>query len=510
MNTASALSKYIQSLRINQGRHAGEAFKLLAWQRRFLRGAFAPHVQTAGLSVSRANGKSVLIAAIGAASVDVGAPLVSPMAETIIVAASFQQGLIVFRHIKAFLAPTLEAHGRRFRVSDTINNAMISDRETGALVRVAGCNPKTMHGWQPLLVIADEMAQWEAHLIDRALAALQTSLGKIPDSKLIALGTRAASPDHPFEKMLTGGADYSQVHAPAETDNPMHMSTIRKANPSLDHMPDLRRVIERERGRARADASLLPQFEALRLNKGVSDVAQAVLIDASTWKRIESETAPEIGRGYVLGLDLGQNAAMSAAAAYDGRTGALDCFAVFPELPSLGERGLRDGVGGQYQTMHERGELVISGERVSSVSGLLGEVLKRWGMPAAVVCDRWREAELRQELGRARFPRGAAVVTRGQGFKDGGEDVRDFRKAILDGHVRAPVSLLLRSAINEARVITDPAGNSKLAKKSEGGKRNNGRDDAAAASILAIAEGQRRRLAGKLGGRRPMRIGVAG
>ena len=44
-----------------------------------------------------------------------------------------------------------------------------------------------------------------------------------------------------------------------------------------------------------------------------------------------------------------------------------------------------------------------------------------------------------------------------------------FGKAILDGYVRAPVSLLLRSALNEARVVTDAAGNSKLAKSGEGG-----------------------------------------
>ena len=101
-------------------------------------------------------------------------------------------------------------------------------------------------------------------------------------------------------------------------------------------------------------------------------------------------------------------------------------------------------------------------------------------------------------------------MVRGQGYKDGGEDVRDFRKAILDGFVRAPVSLLLRSALNEARVVTDAAGNSKLAKSGEGGRRKVARDDAAAAAILAIAEGQRRRLSGNLGKRRKMRIGIAG
>ena len=50
---------------------------------------------------------------------------------------------------------------------------------------------------------------------------------------------------------------------------------------------------------------------------------------------------------------------------------------------------------------------------------------------------------------------------------------------------------LLRYAMGEARVTTDPAGNSKLAKSSEGGRRARARDDAAAASILAVAAGTR-------------------
>ena len=372
-----------------------------------------------------------------------------------------------------------------------------------------GCNPESMHGLQPRLIVCDELAQWEAHLRDAALAALSTSMGKIPDSRMFAIGTRPASPEHPFERMLTGGADYSQVHAAGETDNPFLVRTWRKANPSLDHMPDLRQVIEREAKRARQDVTLLPQFEALRLNKGVSDVSQAVLLEAATWRRVESSEPQAITGGYILGLDLGQNAAMSAACAYNPASGALDAFAVFPEIPSLAERGLRDGVGNQYAKMNERGELLISGERVASIAGLLGECLKRWGKPSVIVCDRWREAELRQELSKSRFPTGAAVITRGQGFKDGGEDVRDFRKAVLDGHVHASVSLLLRSAISEARVVSDASGNQKIAKKSEGGKRHSGRDDAIVAAVLCVAEGYRRLRAGRLG-RRPMRIGVAG
>ena len=69
--------------------------------------------------------------------------------------------------------------------------------------------------------------------------------------------------------------------------------------------------------------------------------------------------------------------------------------------------------------------------------------------------------------------------------------MREFRTACLDGHMQSVRSLLLRSAMSGARVTTDPAGNSKLAKGGQG-RRLRCRDDAVAASILAVAEGRRR------------------
>ncbi len=74
------------------------------------------------------------------------------------------------------------------------------------------------------------------------------------------------------------------------------------------------------------------------------------------------------------------------------------------------------------------------------------------------------------------------------GFKDGSEDVRNFRKACLDGLVIPVESLLMRSAMSVARTVSDPAGNMKLAKAGEG-KRLGARDDAATAAILAVSSG---------------------
>ena len=108
-----------------------------------------------------------------------------------------------------------------------------------------------------------------------------------------------------------------------------------------------------------------------------------------------------------------------------------------------------------------------------------------------IVCDRWRDAELRDQLDAVGFPQ-AALSVRGMGFKDGGEDVRLFRRACLGGQVKPERSLLLRASMAEARVATDPAANAKLAKRTQGGRRANARDDAVAAAILAVAEGIRR------------------
>ena len=44
------LTDYLSALTITQGRHAGDPFRVLRWQRQFVRGAFAKGASTAALS----------------------------------------------------------------------------------------------------------------------------------------------------------------------------------------------------------------------------------------------------------------------------------------------------------------------------------------------------------------------------------------------------------------------------------------------------------------------------
>ena len=84
----------------------------------------------------------------------------------------------------------------------------------------------------------------------------------------------------------------------------------------------------------------------------------------------------------------------------------------------------------------------------------------------------------------------APFIWRGFGWKDGSEDIERFRRALFDGEVKAAPSMLLRFAFSDAITLVDPAGNHKLAKA-----RSLGRIDAAAATVLAVAQGARMKAA---------------
>ena len=503
--TSVEMIEYLRTLTVCGGDRDGELFDALSWERRFMRGVFS-RSGDAALSVGRGNGKSALVAGLACAAVDPDGPLHKRRADTICVASSFQQSRIIFEDALAFLRAKHDLDDRsQWRVLDSTAYAMIEHKSSGTRLRCIASDPRRAHGLRPALALLDEPAQWPPSTSEKMVAAIRTGLGKVPGSRLVALGTRPDAEHHWFAALLRD-ASYAQTHAATEDDDPFRVATWRRANPSLDHLPSLRRQIDDEARAAKRDPAQLASFKALRLNMGTPDTEQSVVVDADTWRRAEAHLDAEDAGPFALGIDLGSSAAMSAAAGYWPKTGRLAALAMFPSMPDLKQRGTADGVGDLYVRMAERQELLVVGGRTVPADALIRETLARWGRPLVVVADRWREAELRDALDAAQCPL-AALSFRGMGFKDGGEDVRLFRKALLDGDVRPSESLLLRAAFAEARVVGDTAANFKLAKSTQGGRRAKARDDAAAAAILAVAEGARRR-AGLTRPRRPLRATV--
>lgn len=490
---ADDLGAYISTLEISEGGRAGSAFEILPWQKQFLDGAFGDESQISALSCGRGQGKSAFCAAIAAAAVDPDGPLSRPRGMTIIASSSLSQSRILFGHVVHFLRSRHGALTRPngWRSVDSPNLVLVEHLPTNCVLRAIASDPARSHGLSPSLLILDEPAQVARAFRDRLWSSLSTALGKQENSRMLVVGTRPVSgSDHFFETLLGGSADFVQCHAaPADAD-PGDPGVWRMANPSIDYFPELERTIAREAGRAVKHPELMPAFRALRLNSGVPDSPGNEILSAAAFARCVGEAAQDAPRSW--GIDLSGGAALACVSSYSLATGALDVLGCFPGIPDLAARGRRDGCGDSYEKMAQRGELVVHDGHVVQVDLLLQEAMRRWGPPAFIGADYFQRAALLQALNDAGVPK-CKVEFRRNGFSDGAEDLARFRRAALDRSIIATPSLLLTSALAEARSVASTGGLEKLGKSTQGGRRHLARDDALAAAIAGVAVGERNR-----------------
>ena len=467
---------------------------LLPWQVRFVRGALAPGVRTAALSLPRGNGKSTLAAMLAARALTPGDSLFVAGAESHLAAASIGQARrTVFRVLRELLSA---APGYRF--AESVNACHVLHVASGTRVSVLAANGKTAQGLVrcPLL-IADEPGAWEAAGGAVLHDAIQTAQGK-PGAALRAvyIGTLAPARGgwwHDLVNEGSGGSVYVQALRgdPAKWDR---AAEIRRCNPLMWTYPQSRRVLFEERDKARADGRLKGRFLSYRMNAPTADES-AVLLTVDDWQRVEARDLGAPAGRPVVGVDLGGGRAWSAAVAV-WPSGRVEALAVAPGQPAIGEQERRDRVPqGTYARLAAAGVLTTDGDRrVPRVEVLLDRVMA-W-RPVGIVCDRFRLAEL-QDAARGRVPI-APRVTR---WSEASDDIRALRRLALDGPLSvAPASRgLLAASLAAAAVKNDEQGSVRLTKS---GSNNTARDDVAAALVLAAGAHARRPAAPS----RPLRL----
>ncbi len=489
MTDASAAIRFLESLTIPEGAKAGRRLRLAPFQKRFVKGALAKGVNVACLSIARGNAKTALSAGLALAEL-VGALDRQPRREILLAGRTRDQARIAWQFVAGF-CNSLPVDLQRqliYRRSPRLEIEFEGDGG-GHAIRAIAADGKTVLGTAPTLVIEDERASWPRDQGDELEAALMTGLGKRGGRALI-ISTSAPDDAHPFSKWLdepqTGV--YRQEHRPVPGLPADDVESLQIANPGCKHgIGASLEWLEAQARRAIArGGSTLTSFRLLNRNERVSGETRDLLLTVDQWLACETADLPPREVPCVIGIDLGGSASMSAAAWYWPATGRLEARGWFPTRPSLQDRGEADGVGGRYVEMHRRGELATLGEQTVPVAAWLAEVIRHveGEQVAAIIADRYKQAELGEAMDRAgvRCP----IVWRGMGFRDGGEDIERFRRASFDGKVKAAPSLLLRSAYADAVCLRDPANNAKLAKA-----RSTGRIDAAAAAVLAVAEGAR-------------------
>lgn len=489
MSEARKAIRFLQTLRIPEGPKAGGLVKLAPFQRQFVTGALDAATQVAVLSIGRGNAKTALSAGVALGAL-LGEWDRQPRREILLAARTRDQARIAWDFAAGFAASLPEDIQKAliFRRSPRLEIEFESDGG-GHFLRAIAADGKTALGSAPTLVLMDERGHWAAGKGDDLEQALLSGLGKRGGRGLI-ISTSAADDAHPFSRWIDAPppGTFVQEHRPAPGLPADDLESLMIANPgakvgigsSVEWLQaSARRAIAR-------GGSALSAFRLYNRNERVSGETRDLLLTVDEWMNCETSALPPREGAVVIGIDLGGSASMTAAALYWPASGRLECFGTFPSQPSLLDRGQNDGVSGRYVEMADRGELTVLGDKTVPVAAWLAEVMRRVAGEAisALVMDRYKQAELGEALDRAGVR--APIVWRGFGFRDGGEDCERFRRACFDGKVKAAPSLLLRSAFADAVTLRDPANNLKLAKA-----RSMGRIDAAAASVLAVAEGAR-------------------
>lgn len=452
--------------------------KLKKFQRDFIRGALAPGVDVAALSLPRGNGKSFLAGHILTRCLTPGNVLFQRGAEYVLCAGSIEQARLCFRFVRADLEPTGE-----YRFLDSVTRIGAVHKSTNTRLRVMSSNGRTAMGLVGVpLVVADEPGSWETSGGELMWDALTGAIGK-PESplRIIAIGTLAPATSGWWHDLIADGSKGSTYVQslkgdPAKWDS---WAEIKRVNPLVTISPDFRRRLREERGAARADTRLKARFLSYRLNVPSGDES-TMLLTVDDWARLIARPVPERHGRPIVGLDLGGGRAWSAATAV-WQSGRVEALAVAPGVPDLGQQEQRDRQpAGTYQRLAESGRLeVAEGLRVPLPSALWDTIISRWGQPALVICDRFRLAELQDVVGTA-----VQVEPRVSRWSEAAADIRALRKLVADGPlaVEEISRPLMAVSLSTAQVKSDDQGSTRLVKR---GSNNTARDDVAAALVLA-------------------------
>lgn len=489
--------QFLGLLSIPEGKKAGKPLKLANFQRSFVKGTFARNVMVGVLSIGRGNAKTALSAGLSLAEL-VGAleETPQPKREIIFAARNRDQAKTAFNFLVGYIEGLPETDQALFTIRRGSKLEVEFHGNGGGLARVIAADGKSVLGGAPTLAIMDERAAWEREKGDNLENAILSGLGK-RDGRALIISTSAPDDANTFSRWLDEPppGTYIQEHRPPMGLPADDLDSLMIANPGavegIGATPDW--LVSQARRAIARGGSALSSFRNLNRNERVSSEDRSVLVTVDEWMsaEVDPDQLPPRDGPCVLGVDLGGSRSMSAAAFYWPDTGRLEALGTFPASPSLADRGASDGVSDRYVQMNARGELSIMGENTVPPGRWLAEVVKHLNgqTPACIVGDRFRHAEFveaMQGAGLSRVP----FIWRGFGWKDSAEDIERFRRALFDGEVKAAPSMLLRFAFADAITLVDPAGNHKLAKA-----RSLGRIDAAAATVVAVAQGARMKAA---------------
>ena len=459
--------------KVPEGHLVGKPIVLLPFQRAFIRAVYDNLAEDgkritrqAILSIARKNGKTSLVAPLTLASI-IG-PLAEKNAQIVSGAMSRDQAAILYQAMVKMieLNPSMA-----LRTQITPSFKKLKGITTNVEYRALSKDGITAHGLSPNVAILDETGQVVGPR-DAFIEAITTSQGAHNEPLLFVISTQAASDSDLLSIWIDDAKRNAVQHIVShvyEADPNCDLLDEQQwanANPALGvfrSKEDLKTQLER--------ASRMPSAEAasrnLLLNQRVSLLT--LFAAPSTWKENKAKPNLELFKTEPvhLGLDLSARNDLTAcvASCMDPETGQVHSVPfVFTPVDGLSDRAQSDRA--PYDQWVRDGQMfALPGAHMDyeMIASKLVQLTQGWNL-ATLAFDSWRIDDFKVAAEKVGFASECDWQPVGQGFRDFSLRLDGLESLLLQNRLHHGSHPLLNMAAANAIVITDPAGNRKLAK----------------------------------------------
>lgn len=497
-----AIGFFRDVLRLNGGEYEGVPYELLDWQAFIVGSLFGwmgpdgyRRFRTGYVETAKGSGKSPLAAGIGLygmmADGEAGAEIYAA-------ATKKDQAMILFRDAVAMVDHSPELSARITKSGTGLNVWNLAWLDRRSFFRPIASDDG-QSGPRPHIALLDEVHEHKDGYVIEMLKAGQKSRRQPLQFAITNSGTdkRTVCWDyHDYGAKVCAGqlqddTFFAYICALDEGDDPFKDEACwYKANPSLRHgLPGMRYLREQV-----AQARGMPSKESIvrRLNFCQWVEAEAPWISGEAWFGCEDkafELRRMIGRRCWGGLDLSSTQDLTALVLEfeptddDPYWRQLEWF----WLPDDGLHDKADKDRVPYIAWRDAGHLLVTAGRAINKLAVVkqaAEITALYDLQA-LAYDRWRIEDIKMLCDQEGIS--LPLVPFGQGFKDMAPAVDEYERRLLDRQLIHRGNPVMTWCAANAVIVTDPAGNRKVAKE-----KATGRVDGIVAAIMATGSSMTR------------------
>lgn len=458
---------------IPEGQHVSEPFRLLPFQREFIKLVYDnPHVtRQAILSIPRKNGKSVLTSALLLAHLC--GPEYVRNGQLYSCAMDRSQAAIIYEACAKMilLSPSLSklvALGK-LKLKDSTKEIMCLP--LGTRYRALSSDAKTAHGKSPVLYIYDEIGQVRGPRC-KLFEAMETAGGAHAAPLGILISTQAENDgdllSELIDRTLSGSnpRNVCMLHTCPVDIDPYTDDALIAANPSWSFInQDLLRSLQTD---ARQSPAFAPAFKNLHLNQRIS--GEVRFVEPEIWDANAAKPHNWHGKDLVIGLDLSQVRDLTSmtVAHADGKDLSVHQYFWLPEV------GLRDKSNSDkidWCRWQEMGFLETTPGRAIDYSHVAQRLLEisQKAKSVTVLYDAAMMGEFRRAMHFVGFTDNwieQNMIAHRQGTRSMGPAVNALERALLDGRLRHGANPILTMCVQNVVIRRDGVGNRAFDKSS--------------------------------------------